>query len=767
MSDEPVVFQASDPPPAIDGPDSLPTYEAWLSMIELQLGAAVNQGYFTDFPEAVLDRNSGASAFTGSLGAGAQGTAMLDLTDHVEALHSSWSSLAGAVRDLRSSVKGVRLELASLDNEQKKRKLGEHAERLRLTQEIVVSSIRAAAASAKACFPGSPGTGIAAVEETGIAATNITFAALQLGVLDDQAALGDDGQKINEDRLAFSFSQEATHTFDTLDQAVIGIRTASNQILASLNLVENNRQKAAWQLAKVSGADFAEIDGVAVAQNVNTVLNRQYNVLRIRYDKALESAKRAAYLARLSIEQRIGVRLNDLRQPIGPIDSPANWVDDLCSVQGIDYEKLRLADPDSPTFDDDTSATIQSFANQYVGDYVTKLQEFMEFYNIEFPFRQADDQAVLSLREDLLRPDAQCSVQSPNELYQSDRLFTAGQTGEGFESRQGWQATGCVDDGCLYVKDGSTLRDANGEPLLPPNGVGGISWLKVTDTPPFADPDEGPLGVATGNPLPDSPAPFGTVYQTVPLRAGRFYVLSWWDMARAMDGGPLSGPPQAYFVGIYDKDWRLVALSSPSASDGGADGNSWSARRELSVTAFDDGDYHIAFSPSELGERPASLAIGNVQLEEPDKNLVSASTYFRTEASRTIVNTECKQVTSEQLRKSFTRRCDGGRADGKAETCYYELDRDIVLDTEQLDAGFGGLVGRVGRDNYNTRHVDLALNLVGTGVLDCSGTGSAACYGAGFVEYDLQHIAFNAPIIDYDRATHCFNFAEGCVFRST
>lgn len=675
--------------------------------------------------------------------------------------------MAGAVRDLKAAVRGFRLELSALSIEQKKRELAEKAERLRLTQEIIVNGIKAAAGAAKGVFKSirevDPAAIAEAEGEVAVAGTNIFYATLQLGVLDDQVALGDEDDGNKNDRAAFSFSEQAAHTFDTLDQAVIGIRTAANQILTSLNQINANKQRAAWELAKLSGADFAEIDGQPVAQNVNTVLNRQYNILRIRYEKALEAAKRAAYLARLSMEQRLGVRLNDLREPVGPLDPPASWVDNLCSVQGIDYEKLRVADPENPTFDDTTSGTIQGFANQFVGDYVARLREFIEFYNIEFPFRQADDQAVLSLREDLLTPDTQCSVQSPNELYYSDALYKTGQVGEAHESRQGWLGTGCGASSCFYAKDGNLLKDSDGMALVPPNGIGGISWLKVTNSPPYSDPSNPPVGQPLGEPLPGNPAPFGTVYQTVSLRGGHYYVLSWWDMARAANGGPATVSGQAYFVGIYDKDWRMVAVASPVASDGGSHGDEWSVRQELGVTPFVDGEYHVVLAPGELGVRPASLAIANVQLEEPDKNLSSSSAYTRTEASRTIVNSRCKAVSPEQLRAAFVRRCEGGRSDGKAETCYYELQKDIILDSEQLEFGFGGLVGRVGRDNYNTRHVDLALNVVGTGVLNCGTTGSPACYGAGYVEYDLQHIAFNAPIVDYGRQTRCFDFALGAV----
>ena len=60
----------------------------------------------------------------------------------------------------------------------------------------------------------------------------------------------------------------------------------------------------------------------------------------------------------------------------------------------------------------------------------------------------------------------------------------------------------------------------------------------------------------------------------------------------------------------------------------------------------------------------------------------------------------CGPLSQADLLASFTRRCEGGSADpsGKASSCYYELNRNIVIDTESHNNGFGGLVGQVGVD---------------------------------------------------------------------
>jgi hypothetical protein len=783
LGEEPVKLDAGDGPPAINTQEDLPRYEAWLELTELQLGTALNNGFYAGFPEGVLARHLGQDGFTSGLGEGDQGQAMLTLASQIEQMHSSWSSMTSAIRNLRGAVRTFRLELLMLDNQSKLRRLSEKREFLRLSQEITVNAIRSvttAASSALSFVTGDLAAGAAAAGEHAVSQANMVFAGLQLNALDEQRAVGGEGDKLMEERSVDSFNNQVNATFDQLDQALTGIRSSSNGILTALTQIRSNARAAAWEVAKATGSDFAEVDGRRLPQHVNTVLNRQYNILRLRYERALAAAKRSAYLARLSMEQRLGVRLAELREPIGPLTPPASWVENLCSVQGIDYEKLREAGGTESVNEGADSAVTQEFANQFIGDYVAQLREFIEFYNVEFPFRQADDSAVLSLREDLLVPTEQCESEAANELYHSGALYKTGQlTEDNSGVRGGWSSPSCVDDGCLYVKDGKLLKNgtvAAPVELTPPNGIGSVSWLYATEEIRAVDPD-GEYGSALGDPLPESPAPFGVVYQTVPLRSGRFYVLSWWDMARSADGRALAAneTPQAYFVGVYDKNWQLVTLTNETASNGvepppmpgGAAelGARWSERRELTFTAFDDGDYHIAFAPAELGEREGSLAIANVQLEEPDRNLSRGSVYQPTGATRTMVNARCKAVTKEQFRAAFVRRCEGGRGDarGAAERCFYELDRDILIDEELHGLGFGGLDGQVSQDNYNLRIVDLALNVVGTGVLDCSSNGGEACYASAFIEYDLDHTAFNAPIVDYNQQTHCFNFAKGSI----
>jgi hypothetical protein len=84
----------------------------------------------------------------------------------------------------------------------------------------------------------------------------------------------------------------------------------------------------------------------------------------------------------------------------------------------------------------------------------------------------------------------------------------------------------------------------------------------------------------------------------------------------------------------------------------------------------------------------------------------------------------------------------------------------LFIDTEVLNQGFSSLIGKVAAGNFNYRTQNVALNVIGTGVLDCS-HGNPSCYGSAYVEYELTHAAFNVPMTDYVGDVRCFNFGAG------
>ena len=78
---------------------------------------------------------------------------------------------------------------------------------------------------------------------------------------------------------------------------------------------------------------FAEsqvtIDGQVVDLPLNTILAQQFDIYKKRYETVSQEARYMAYLARLSIEQRIGMRLDGIDVAVGNLEAPSIWSDDI------------------------------------------------------------------------------------------------------------------------------------------------------------------------------------------------------------------------------------------------------------------------------------------------------------------------------------------------------------------------------------------------------------------------------------------------------
>jgi hypothetical protein len=238
------------------------------------------------------------------------------------------------------------------------------------------------------------------------------------------------------------------------------------------------------------------------------------------------------------------------------------------------------------------------------------------------------------------------------------------------------------------------------------------------------------------------------ISQAVVLDAGR-HVLSWWDQSRDPNGQHAPAASR-YRVSIFDDAWRPLAtiMQLPHAASGDA---AWGARRVLAVDVPVRGTYRIAFGSAD------SVAIGDVQLERiPSGGLPSA--YQDTDSSGKLAPALC-HASPATLRQQFAYRCERGGA------CFYESMAPIAIDTRKLAANGISLEGRIAQGNFNYRHADVALNLVGSGVHDCSGSGSAGCYGSGYVEYTLEHDGSGVGIVGHDEQVRVFDFGIGAISR--
>ena len=260
-------------------------------------------------------------------------------------------------------------------------------------------------------------------------------------------------------------------------------------------------------------------------------------------------------------------------------------------------------------------------------------------------------------------------------------------------------------------------------------------------------------------------APPRSVYQTVSLEPD-WYVLSWYSQARNHDGGIRSPSAAKLSAVVYSEDWSQVLPEMPVATtphvvpcdsdpEGGLGGCSdtdvWSLREVHGFEVPAAGRYHIVFRADGNGDL-MSAAIANVQLEKRPKGDQTAGAYFGTTSTLQYLSPDCKNKTASDVQSAFRYDSEGG---------YYELVKPIFIDTRSVVCFTESPTRKkFARDNYNFRHINVGLNLVGTGVHDCTNSGTSSCYGSGFIEYTLEHDANRVDVLGWDGSTQTFDFGS-------
>jgi hypothetical protein len=732
------------PIPPLSSPADLGKFENWLSDQSENSRRALGMITLQGVPERVVKDFKEGKVGTGAL-AGQHGQLVLQLEADLSSIASSWLVLSGNFDQVKNAIQGTRLGLAGVDF-QSDIAMADLAIRQIQTHADIAQALVHAEGDAFSLLMGNAG----AIYDAG---ANINKAISDGDILDelDKINTAQEMDKANKvSQVLSNLGDKVIPIYSEMKVTLENLKAASARAKTTLVQLAASQSKAQYEAAKGAGSDFVEIGGQIVPLPVNTVLNRQYDIQNRRYKDSLKNTKILAYMARLAIEQRIGRRLNSIDLSVGNVPSPSTWADDICTFQGVNYEALRAIDVQDnngqPTVDTTLAA---QFADPFVGDYVEKLSNFVEYFNIEYPSHEGDDLTVLSLRDDLAVGEGQCYRESKNLLTYSSALDSGFSTSEGVLS--GWQLNAC-DSGetqCLQVSGG--LSDFDGEPEAPPADAagGGVTWLH--DVPKVAPMDAPPEPPADGV----NRGPSRSAFQDVPLRSGNSYILSWWDMSRAADGAGDPGAVSAdYVVKVLGPTGEAVATAITTPIFGGG-GGVWSPRRALTFTAVDDGSYRVVFKPSLAGN--GSVAIADVQLEQTNLSGAPAK-YENTTSSRLVVTGDCVAGDSKAFKKLFDYRCEGG-------SCFYELRQPLIIDTKAINAGTSKLIGRIARGNYNFRHIDVSVNIVGTGVNDCAKTPQPSCYGSGYLEYTLTHDAYSVGVLDYEGRSQPFNFGTAAIRR--
>lgn len=731
----------------------LPGFVKWIDRLSVEAGRQVSKLYLEKLPKSVVDDFNTLTVGSGTL-KGDHGVLLLELRSALETMDSGWNRVSGDLAQLRDAVDGARLGIEAAG-------IAENTAvaQLAIQRLSIHAGMVAAAGSVLNTAGGDYGSLINAT-------STLHFSDAMLSKTEQLEQYAEQ-TKDNTVNMALNQLQLTSGpVYTDLQNALNDVRSSAATVYAIQVKLVQSQEKAKYTAAKAANADYyVDAEGQVIKLPVNTVQRRLYDLAQKRYWIALKNAKYLAYVARLAIEQRIGMRLNTIQTGVGVLEAPAYWADDICSLNGVDFEALKEFDTG---FWGDIENDAAEENDKFVGDYVTKLENFVEYYNIEYPSHDGDDTTVLSVRDDLLGPSQACTAEAPNLLYYSGDLTGYDFVDEGgLPLKRGWDTNTCGygDPKCLQVDVEATLPNP---PVLPPEALtGGLTWLhEVTQSPPDAGADAG--DAEAGVPPPSSSlTPPRTVAQTVTLNAGASYVLSWWDQGRATDGTYATTDGPDYVAEVIAPDGTTVAsfigkpfrpavtdAGVPQLDDAGAPVNQiWSERQPLPFKADQSGEYRVVFGaasspdPGLLG----SVLIANVQLEQAPGGS-EPSGYIHTTSSRLYVTSECAGKSPEDLQKAFRHACD---KDGK---CFYELTTPIVIDTSKV--ALSRLAGKLAAGNFNFRHIDLAVNLVGTGVYDCAANPSQSCFASAYVEYTLDHDAFRVGVLNHFGDFQTFNFGS-------
>lgn len=741
-------------PPPIQKVADIQKLERWVGELERFSGTALSRLYLQNIPKRVVDDFNTGAVGTGSL-KGEHGQLVLQMESSIRDIGNGWQQVSGRLGKIRAAIQGAELSLDFKDVESKI-----ETEQIAIQRWQVHSKIAHAIADSISGFGfnNNPFSVVGGVAQTGAAVADLEIANKELAAL---GSIEDLQKKLKDNKMLQVLLELEDSTNSLYSETYTALTNLQQSTATTAQLSEQLRFaeiSAQYQAAKGGGADFAMIDGEAVKFPVNIVLNRQYDITKRRYETALLHARYLAYVARLAIEQRIGMRLESFPEKLGPLEPPSEWAPDVCKLHGVDYEALRdIVVPDGGFSEGDASASngaAGEFADMFIGDYVDKLEKFVELYNMEYPSHDGDDIAVVSLRDDLLGPESTCVEPSPNLLLHSSDLTQQQQSVDesGAIVTRGWIRRTCTstDPYCLRLGIAASL---NPPPAAPGGGIGGgVTWLYEV---PFASvTDQGELAMINA-----AQPPARIVYQDVQLEAGP-HVLSWWDQARATTGAAATQPSPNYPVVVFDSQGAVIKsqVNTPhfAAADAGS-AEQWSGRREMPFTVSTPGHYRVAFSAAESGGGPGSVAIANVQVEKG----TAAGPYWANGSSPLVLNTNCAITSVAALQQAFVYKCD---APGN---CYYQLDAPFSIDTRGLDAGGTKLLGKVAANNFNYRHITVGLNFVGTGVVDCTLEPTASCFGSPYVEFTLDHAAFDVEVLSHKRVEESqhFNFGLGSINR--
>ncbi len=699
--------------PEIETVDDLPKLTAFLDCKASEIAYNASAVIYPDIPTSVvkdLQDNAGASAVNGEIG-----QAVSELRSAMKAIADSGDDWARILRAFAAEVEIIRARLKSKDLEDEIA-----GAQFRSTMWNQITACATAVSSAVASSQGSGAAGASANGMT--AAFTCANSALQVGIAKEieglQAQLNDEERKIifaDAEKVFLGVEDDLAAQAEFMTESAERIQRAIGDIQDLRDTARRSMDKALWHM-NFHAANEATISNALGAGQATA---------RERYLRAHGNAKQMANLAKRAIEQRLGVKLATMRADLPLVEAPQTWESTVCDTAPVDYDTV--------------SAGTGSYASAFIGDYVTKLENLVESYRLEYDFHEGADTSVVSLRDDVLNIRRKCEVESPNLLYQTSTLDCPTAVKQ---TAPGWYLTGCdwldpqvAEENCVSVAQegspfGAVESPSAGAPGYTVRFGDGLGCVNTADN------------VCTWQ-------QGASLVQDVTLEPGR-YRFSWyvdqsqdWYEDQAKNTAAYNAAKNAGQVWLDEAPVERVEGGTKTVA---GHATVWE-RRFFSFDVTASGTVSVGFE-SGLGE----IHVGAPMLERVDMDIPEEErrplAFSNTTDKRTEMRPECEDTQGELFRSQahWTRSCDTLCSDGFSEGCtggaqtycYWETSFDVSQ--RAIEAGDAFVQSGFARGNFNYRIDSLALNFVGTGVRKCEdSTLPSTCYSGGFVPYTLIH----------------------------
>lgn len=769
----------SKAPPAIHSASDLIAAKLYMERLVNEVRDAAVSAIFSKLPRDAVDvlrTQSADGVFPGSRGEYAD--AVSEIRQALLQIRSAGPAFAGQIQGFGTDLGllGDRLRLAKIQGELANLDfLSTRVSQMTACAQSMIPNVEGFAASFGAA---AITQGIGAALTCANSFAQINFAASIASLQKEAAAI--DG-KVDILSFAGTFNDRGT----AIQEAALGMFQGFERLDRALNRLDSLRRRAANSLTDaLTIASFSS----PAQKALNETLGNVFDLRRKQYKRALKNAQLAAFLAKRAVEQRLGVRLKDIRQSLSLVEAPAKWEADVCSIRAAKFKALK---------NDDFKAG--EFADSYIGDYVTRLENVVESYRLDHPFHEGTDTAVISLRDDLLNVRSECPAESPNLLKSTGRL-------DDFST---WKLKNCLTEEVEGAKqnlaDCFDLRrlDQRTDLRLP------ASEGRDAERAVLFEFRAGEGSLTTPTTLPSSSSTPGETFdrrraalvQHVTLEPGRyrfsFYVL------RTEIEDPLNGQLTTVLPGF----WYGTVAPSPEGSfatgvstegpEAAFDELIWvpvNGSNELPHDSEDPEVIHRYFnrfartftvftpdgSPAtvELGFTPPWRQVSSSQMNEllqqrpyvigmpmlerisaaqrdAEENLSTSSDnvvfwrpFIDADKDGLTLAPICEDTDGSVFRRETwdigaVNSCAGGTPLTCAEGATQSLpfwETSFALSQRSLQDGSVLNYSGFARGNYNYRIESIGLNFVGSNTRTCADADTpSSCYNAGFIPYSIEH----------------------------